>query len=83
MCAPWGTVTHNPQGWKAPCYLITDTHYPDYHTFMSSVDWDYYRSGKDPRCRNCMMHSGYEPSVVLSLKNNWKDIWPLLTWNLS
>ena len=47
--APWGTVTYNPQGWKAPCYLITDDHYEDYDTFMRSVDWDHYSSGQDLR----------------------------------
>ena len=23
-CAPWGSVTRNPYGWKGPCYLLTD-----------------------------------------------------------
>ena len=82
-CAPWGTVTCNPQGWKAPCYLITDNHYSDYDTFMRSVDWEYYRSGRDPRCRQCMMHSGFEPAVVMALKDHWKDLWTMLKWNLS
>ncbi len=81
-CAPWGTVTYNPQGWKAPCYLITDDHYEDYDTFMRSVDWDHYSSGQDPRCSNCMMHSGFEPAVVLDLKGNWKDIWTMFKWNM-
>jgi hopanoid biosynthesis associated radical SAM protein HpnH len=81
-CAPWGTVTRNPQGWKAPCYLITDTHYPDYDTWLRSVDWEYYRSGQDPRCRQCMMHSGFEPAAVLAMKNRWKDIGTMLAWNL-
>ncbi len=82
-CAPWGTVTHNSQGWKAPCYLITDSHYSDYQTFINTVDWEYYRSGKDPRCQQCMMHSGYEPAAVLDLKNNKKDIWTMMVWNFS
>jgi len=82
-CAPWGTVTRNPQGWKAPCYLITDNHYSGYDTFMRSVDWEYYRSGQDPRCSQCMMHSGFEPAVVMALKDRWKDLWTMLKWNLS
>ncbi len=82
-CAPWGTVTRNPQGWKAPCYLITDTHYSDYQTFMESVDWDYYQSGRDPRCAQCMMHSGFEPAIVLALKESGKDLWTMLVWNLT
>src|SRR6202041_3536571 len=27
QCSPWTTVTRNPQGWKGPCYLITNGHY--------------------------------------------------------
>jgi len=81
-CAPWGTVTRNPQGWKAPCYLITDSHFPDYRTFMDSVDWAYYQSGRDSRCGQRMMHSGFEPAVVLGLKDSWKDLWTLFAWNL-
>lgn len=83
QCAPWGTVTRNPQGWKAPCYLITDDHLPDYETLMRTVDWDYYCSGQDPRCAQCFMHSGYEPAVVLEAKNNWKDVWSLMVWNFT
>jgi len=81
-CAPWGTVTRNPLGWKAPCYLITDTHYPDYETWLRSVDWDHYRSGKDPRCAQCMMHSGFEPAAVLAMKDSWRDVATMLAWNL-
>ena len=28
-CAPWGSVTRNPYGWKGPCYLLTDGDLPD------------------------------------------------------
>jgi hopanoid biosynthesis associated radical SAM protein HpnH len=82
QCAPWGTVTRNPQGWKAPCYLITDTHYPDFDTWLNSVDWDYYQSGKDPRCAQCMMHSGFEPAAALALKDSWKDLGRMVAWNM-
>jgi hypothetical protein len=49
---------------------------------MKSVDWDHYSSGRDPRCSQCMMHSGFEPAVVLGLRNSWKDVWTMLKWNL-
>ncbi len=29
-CTPWGNPTRNSQGWKSPCYLITDTHYQSF-----------------------------------------------------
>jgi len=81
-CAPWGTVTRNPQGWKAPCYLITDRHYADYRSLMDSVDWERYRRGKDPRCAQCMMHSGFEPAAVFALGTCWKDVARIILWNV-
>ena len=29
-CAPWGSITRNPYGWKGPCYLLTDGIFPTY-----------------------------------------------------
>jgi len=82
QCAPWGTVTRNPLGWKAPCYLITDAHFDDYETWLHGVDWDRYRSGRDPRCAQCMMHSGFEPAAALALKDSWRDLGRMVAWNL-
>ena len=82
-CAPWGTVTRNPMGWKAPCYLITDTHYADFETLMGSVDWEHYGPGRDTRCKECMMHSGFEPAAVLALREHPRDLLTMLRWNLS
>lgn len=79
-CTPWGNPTRNPKGWKSPCYLITDTHFPTYREFMEKTDWEYYASGQDPRCRQCMVHCGYEPTVVRSLGG--RDILRMILWNL-
>ncbi len=80
QCTPWGNPTRNTQGWKAPCYLITDAHYPTYGELMESTDWDYYASGRDPRCRQCMVHCGYEPTVVRQM-TGW-DMLRMIRWNL-
>src|SRR6266567_3056655 len=82
-CTPWGNPTRNPQGWKAPCYLITDAHYPTYREMMEKTDWEKYGVGKDPRCGQCMMHCGFEPTVVSEIGKSWKDIWEMFIWNLS
>jgi hopanoid biosynthesis associated radical SAM protein HpnH len=79
-CTPWGNPTRNPQGWKSPCYLITDTHYPTYMELMARTDWDHYASGADPRCSQCMVHCGYEPTVVRKLRG--KNLLRMLRWNL-
>lgn len=80
-CTPWGNPTRNSHGWKSPCYLITDTHYPTFQELMQETDWDYYVSGQDPRCAQCMVHCGYEPTVVREM--NGKDLLRMLKWNLN
>ncbi|GAB4294664.1 MAG: adenosyl-hopene transferase HpnH [Desulfuromonadia bacterium] len=81
-CTPWGNPTVNPLGWKAPCYLITDTHYPRYREMMEQTDWDRYGVGKDPRCAQCMMHCGFEPTVVRTTTTLGR-IYEMIRWNLS
>jgi hopanoid biosynthesis associated radical SAM protein HpnH len=82
-CTPWGNPTRNTQGWKAPCYLITDAHYPTYREMMEKTDWDRYGVGKDERCSQCMMHCGFEPSVVAEVGKNWRDVLEMMIWNLT
>ena len=82
-CTPWGNPTRNPRGWKAPCYLITDDHYPTYREMMEKTDWNKYGVGKDERCAQCMMHCGFEPSVVIEAGKSWRDVWEMLVWNMT
>ncbi len=82
-CTPWGNPTRNTQGWKAPCYLITDAHYPTYREMMEKTEWEKYGVGKDERCAQCMMHCGFEPSVVSEVGKNWRDMLEMIVWNLS
>lgn len=81
-CTPWGNVTYNVLGWKAPCYLITDGHYPTFDEFMRKVDWDRYGPGKDQRCTNCMAHCGFEPTVALTAGGKIKDALTMARWTL-
>ena len=79
-CTPWGNVTYNVCGWKAPCYLITDTHYRTFREFMSSVNWEGYGPGRDPRCQNCMAHWGVEPTVALTSQDSLRDALTMAWW---
>ncbi|HYA96639.1 MAG TPA: adenosyl-hopene transferase HpnH [Methylomirabilota bacterium] len=79
-CVAWGTPTYNPRGWKAPCYPMTDGHYSTFKEFMEKVNWDNYGPGRDPRCEDCMMHVGFEPSSVLGGNAKLGDTWKLLSW---
>jgi len=80
-CTPWGTVTYNPQGWKRPCYLLTDGHVSSFDELMDETDWDVYGPGHDPRCANCLIHSGFEPSVIGDLRSP-KDWFRIMRWQL-
>ncbi|MDD5640702.1 MAG: adenosyl-hopene transferase HpnH, partial [Syntrophales bacterium] len=82
-CSPWANPTRNPLGWRAPCYQILDTHYPTFREMMERTPWEKYGVGRDPRCAQCMMHSGFEPSVVRQAGQHAKDMWKLLRWNLT
>jgi hopanoid biosynthesis associated radical SAM protein HpnH len=82
-CTPWGSVTRNPSGWKAPCYLITDAHYQTWEEFLDAVDWRKYMKREDPRCANCMMHCGFEHTAVRELGNRPADVWTMVRWQLS
>lgn len=82
-CSPWGNPNYNPQGWKGPCYLITDAHYKTFGELMTKTDWEKYENKRDERCANCMMHSGFEPTVMREVGKSWKDLWELLRWTFA
>ena len=81
-CTAWAIPTYNIKGWKAPCYLMTDGHYDGYQEMLAKVDWNKYgvvnSVARDPRCENCMVHCGYDPSGALGTNyrrgDNWKNI---------
>jgi hypothetical protein len=79
-CTAWAIPTRNVKGWKAPCYLMTDGHYKRYQEMLDTVDWNKYGVvdgiARDPRCENCMVHCGYDPSGALSSnpRDNWKNL---------
>jgi len=65
-CSPWGNPTRNVLGWQKPCYLLADEGYaPSFESLMEETDWKSYGRGRHPKCGNCMMHSGFEPTAVL------------------
>jgi len=83
MCTAWGNPTFNPRGWKGPCYLMTDAHHPTFKDLIEKTPWEKYGHGRDPRCQDCMVHAGYEPSAVLGANRKLGDSWKLLKWQLT
>jgi MoaA/NifB/PqqE/SkfB family radical SAM enzyme len=86
-CTAWAIPTRNVRGWKAPCYLMTDGHYPTYAEMVEKVDWTKYGVvdgvARDPRCENCMVHCGYDPSGALGTNYQRGDNWKNLKYNFS
>src|SRR6201993_1725889 len=64
-CTPWGMPTYSIFGWQKPCYLLQDGYADTFNELMTTTNWDNFgtESG-NPKCANCMVHSGYEASGV-------------------
>jgi len=64
-CTPWGMPTYNVFGWQKPCYLLQDGYADSFDELLRETEWSNYgtESG-NPKCANCMVHSGYEASSV-------------------
>ncbi|MBV8069476.1 MAG: DUF3463 domain-containing protein, partial [Acidobacteriaceae bacterium] len=75
-CTPWGMPTYNVFGWQKPCYLLQDGYADSFQELLAETGWSRYgtESG-NPKCANCMVHSGYKASAVDygfgSLKGFW------------
>ena len=84
-CTAWAIPTRNIKGWKAPCYLMTDGHYARYQEMLDKVDWNKYGVvngvARDPRCENCMVHCGYDPSGALGTNYQSGDNWRNFKYN--
>ncbi|MBL6765486.1 MAG: DUF3463 domain-containing protein [Verrucomicrobiae bacterium] len=84
-CTAWAIPTRNIAGWKAPCYLMTDGHYDGYQEMLDKVDWEKYGVvdgvARDPRCENCMVHCGYDPSGALGTNYQRGDNWKNFAYN--
>jgi hypothetical protein len=57
--------TYNIFGWQKPCYLLQDGYTDTFEELIRTTEWEKYgtESG-NPKCANCMVHSGYEASAV-------------------
>ncbi|HUY32958.1 MAG TPA: adenosyl-hopene transferase HpnH [Pirellulales bacterium] len=64
-CTPWGNPTYNLFGWQRPCYLLDEGYAATFQELLDTTDWNAYgrRSG-NPKCQDCMVHCGHEPTAV-------------------
>ncbi len=71
-CTPWGNPTFNIFGWQKPCYLLSEGFVPSFQDLIKETEWSSYghRSG-NPKCRDCMVHCGYEATAVDATFGTW------------
>src|SRR5262245_2863578 len=64
-CTPWGNPTFNLFGWQRPCYLLQEGYAASFKELMETTPWEQYgRASGNEKCRDCMVHSGYEATAV-------------------
>jgi hopanoid biosynthesis associated radical SAM protein HpnH len=65
QCTAWSNPTRNIFGWQKPCYLLGDEGFVgSFKELIDDTQWDNYGTGRNPKCDDCMVHSGYEGSAV-------------------
>jgi len=64
---------------------MTDGHYKSYQDLLEKTNWDKVGVvngvARDPRCENCMMNCGYEPTAALGLQAKPGDTWKTIKFN--
>ena len=77
-CTPWGSPSYSVLGWQKPCYLLNEGHYETFQELMDETNWDEYgRASGNPKCADCMVHCGYEPTAALDAmrpQNMWRSL---------
>jgi hopanoid biosynthesis associated radical SAM protein HpnH len=64
-CTPWGNPTYNMFGWQRPCYLLQEGYAETFEELMETTPWEQYgRKSGNEKCRDCMVHCGYEATAV-------------------
>jgi hopanoid biosynthesis associated radical SAM protein HpnH len=74
-CTPWGCPNYNVFGWQKPCYLLNEGYARTFKELLETTEWERYgyKSG-NPRCRDCMVHCGYEPTAVIDATSSLKNM---------
>ncbi len=65
-CTPWGMPSYSVLGWQKPCYLMNEGYYQSYKELLEDTAWENYgRASGNPKCQDCMVHCGYEPTAAI------------------
>lgn len=83
-CTPWGNPTFNVFGWQRPCYLLQEGYAESFQELLETTRWERYgrRSGNE-RCRDCMVHCGFEATAVHETFSTWQGFRDTVTATLT
>jgi len=74
-CTPWGNPLYNMFGWQRPCYLLQEGYAETFKELLETTEWENYgRSSGNPKCQDCMVHCGYEPTAVNATFGSFKGL---------
>jgi len=77
-CRPWSNPTYGVFGWQRPCYLLQDGYESSYSALVANTSWERYGPASgNPRCRDCMVHTGFEASAVDEAFSSLRGIFAL------
>ena len=75
-CTPWGNPTYNIFGWQKPCYLLQEGYVDTFDELINDTEWERYgRASGNPKCQQCMVHCGYEPTAVNHTFASFGGLW--------
>ncbi|MCB0327235.1 MAG: adenosyl-hopene transferase HpnH [Bdellovibrionales bacterium] len=64
-CTPWGNPNYSVFGWQKPCYLFSEGYVQSFKELIEDTPWEKYgHRSQNPKCKDCMVHCGYEPTAV-------------------
>jgi len=73
-CTAYSNPTYTVLGWRVPCYALAEAHTRHLPDLFTDELWERYGPGKNPRCANCMMHSGFESATLFSAMGNPREL---------
>jgi hopanoid biosynthesis associated radical SAM protein HpnH len=74
-CTPWAMPSFGVFGWQKPCYLLQDGYAKTYAELLDATEWSRFgHASGNPKCANCMVHSGFEASAVDDAFSSWRGL---------